>query len=233
MSTSFASMSACLFALVLAGCPVDKAPVDTGTCSPCDTDTGNGSDTDTGTDTDTGSGNGNAEFAVGDVLVNEFMANSHPVADETGEWIELVNLTDHDLDLIGLTLGDLDPTLPQAVTIETHVLLPAGGFVVLGNNDALAANGGVEVAWVWAAADFQLGNDGDEIVLTKGADTYDSVAYDETDWGMVKGVSVQRDARRQDVGSSSDASAWCAGTTTFGTDAQLGTPNALNDSCVR
>lgn len=196
--------------------------------SDADTDADTDSDTDADTDADA-----DPDFSVGELLVNEFLANSHPVADETGEWIEFINLSDRNLELKGLVIGDLDPTLPQSVEITGSVVVPAKGFVVIGNSTDSAVNGGVSVAWAWDAAAFQLGNDGDEIVIGKGSNTYDSVAYEETAWGMVKGVSVQRDARRLDVGSSSDASAWCAGTSTFGSDAQVGTPNTTNDSCVR
>ncbi len=212
----------------------DMAELDSGdTDTDTDTDADTDADTDTDTDTDTGSAGGDPNFVVGEMLINEFLANSHPVADEVGEWIEILNLTDRDLDLQGLVLGDLDANQPQAVTIDAPVLLPAHGFVVVGNSAAQDQNGGVDVAWAWAAAEFQLGNDGDEIVLSRDGDTYDSVAYEEAAWGMVKGVSVQRDSATLDLSTSNDPAAWCAGTSTFGADLQVGTPNLANDACVR
>lgn len=210
---------------------------DSDTDTDTDTDTSGDTSTDTGDDTGTDTGSedtaavGDTNYGPGDVYVNEFMANSHPIEDAVGEWLELVNTSGKDLDLKGLLLSDLDGTSPQSVTIDQHVLLPSGGYVVLGNNDDKATNGGVTVAWEWDAVAFQLGNDGDEIVLTANANTIDSVAYEETAWAMVKGVSAQRDADRLDAASSTDPASWCAGTSTFGADNQVGTPGAANDDC--
>lgn len=203
---------------------------DTDTDTAVDTDTG-GTDTGSDTGTDTGGGSGDTSFAVGEVWVSEFLANSHPIDDGVGEWIELRSLAGRDLDLKGLSIGDLDPTSPQSVTIDKSVILPALGYVVIGNSTDKTKNGGVDVAWAWDATAFQLGNDGDEIVLSKGATTFDSVAYEETAWAMVKGVSVQRDEDHYTASASSDPAFWCAGTSTFGPDAQVGTPGAANDDC--
>ncbi len=198
-------------------------------------DSGADSGHDSAEDTDSGGDDtaavGDTHYAAGDVFINEFMANSHPIEDTYGEWVELVNLTGRDLDLKGMTLGDLDGTAPQLVTIEVHLKLAAHGFVVLGNSADSDANGGVDVAWAWDAAVFQLGNDGDEIVLTAASGIIDSVSYEEAAWGMVKGSAEQRDADHLDPAGSQDASQWCAGTSTFGAEAQVGTPGSANDDC--
>jgi hypothetical protein len=112
----------------------------------------------------------------GDVVVNEILQNPAAVSDTLGEWIELFNATDRAIDLNGWILRD-DGTDSHRIQHGGPLLLPPGGFLVLGRNADPAANGGVPVAYPYAG--FLLANTADEVVLLDGAGTeIDRVAYD-------------------------------------------------------
>ena len=82
----------------------------------------------------------------GDVVINEIMQNPSAVFDSDGEWFELINTTNNPIDIDGWTIEDND--------IDSHVIdnggpliIPANGFLVLGNNSDSATNGGVTLSY--------------------------------------------------------------------------------------
>ncbi|MBM4391164.1 MAG: lamin tail domain-containing protein [Deltaproteobacteria bacterium] len=197
-----------------------------------DTDTGP-ADTgeDTGHDTDTDTGQSSGAISVGDLFINEVMNNPNPVADEQGEWFELINTSGRDLDLDGLTISDEDATSPQSFTVSGRLLVPAGGFVILANNGDSSSNGGVTVDYAFDGTSFQLGNDSDEIVLSIDGVAIARLAYTE-DWaGNAKGYSMTLDADKLTPGDADQETSWCNATSSFGSDGQFGTPGAANDDC--
>ncbi len=131
--------------------PPTRPPPDTG--APDDTGGDGGDDGGDGGDGDPGS-SGDVP-RVGDLLITEFLADASAVSDAAGEWVELTSLADADLDLSGFALVDSGRNyfeFPSGTTI------PAGGTLVVGRNDDLAANGGLNVD-VMAASGFILNND--------------------------------------------------------------------------
>ncbi|MCP4806655.1 MAG: lamin tail domain-containing protein [Proteobacteria bacterium] len=89
---------------------------------------------------------------AGDVIVTEFLANPAAVADPVGEWVELKNITDHDVDLSGSTLADGGRNL---FTFPDGVVVAAGSYLVLARSDDSDANGGIEGA-IALGEDFTL-----------------------------------------------------------------------------
>jgi hypothetical protein len=93
--------------------------------------------------------------AYGEVIVTEFMADPAEVDDTLGEWVELRNLTDADIDLGGWTLSDAGKNsfeFPDGTTIS------ADGTLVVGRNADPALNGGIGVDVAVEDA-FTLNND--------------------------------------------------------------------------
>lgn len=96
-----------------------------------------------------------ADPTRGAVIVTEFMADPSASADELGEWVELTNISDADVDLSGYTLLD-DGRNSFGVPDGTTIL--AGESLVFGRSADSATNGGVEVD-VELGDDFGLNND--------------------------------------------------------------------------
>ncbi len=113
---------------------------------------------------------------AGTIIVNEIMQNPAAVSDTAGEWFELYNTTGGAIDIDGWTISD-DGSNLHTISNGGPLEVPAGGYLVLGNNGDFATNGGVSVDYVYSS--FSLGNTADEIVLTDtGAVEIDRVNYD-------------------------------------------------------
>ncbi|NOY91158.1 MAG: hypothetical protein GXP55_08095 [Deltaproteobacteria bacterium] len=121
---------------------------------------------------------------VGDVRINEFLADPGPTADVNGdgtvsssqdEFIELRNITNVGLDISGFTLSD---------TVRVRHTFPAG--TVLGTGDVIVVFGGGTPTGLFGGSALQtastgtlgLNNGGDTITLADGTGTMiDSVVY--------------------------------------------------------
>ncbi|RMG10313.1 MAG: hypothetical protein D6729_19665, partial [Deltaproteobacteria bacterium] len=170
----------------------------------------------------------------GDVLVSEFMANPIGVPDADGEWVELTNVTGYDIDLGGFVLADADPMNPDTYTITGPLTIPAGGTVVLGRNADSAVNDGVPVDQAYGTA-FALANSADEILLSWQGTEIDRVEYDTAaGWTIDPGVANSVDPNLLRPGDPTvNDSGWCQAVTPYGTQGNLGTPNAANDVSCR
>jgi predicted extracellular nuclease len=163
----------------------------------------------------------------GDVVINEIMQNPNAVFDSAGEWFELYNATGADIDIEGWTISDNDID-SHTINSGAPLIIPAGGYLVLGNNDESATNGGVIVDYNYGGSWF-LSNGADEIVLTDDAATeIDRVEYDGgPNFPDPTGASMAL----ADPGLDNNVGAnWCEASTPYGAG-DLGTPGAAND-CV-
>jgi hypothetical protein len=161
----------------------------------------------------------------GDVIINEIMQNPAAVSDSAGEWFELYNPTTNEIDIEGWTIRDDD--------IDNHVIanggplvIPAGGYLVLGNNTDQATNGGAPVAYSYGSSWF-LSNSGDEVIILDNALTeIDRVEYDGgPSFPDPNGASM---ALRDPALDNNAGGNWCTSITSFG-DGDFGTPGGLND----
>jgi predicted extracellular nuclease len=164
------------------------------------------------------------QAAPGDIVINEIMQNPSAVFDSAGEWFELYNPTSTAVDIEGWTVADND--FDSFVIVNgAPLLVPAGGYLVLGNNADAGTNGGVAVDYQYAS--MFLSNSGDELVLLDGSLTeIDRVEWDNgATFPDPSGASMSlRDATSDNnVGGN-----WCTAVTPFGAG-DLGTPGAAND----
>jgi hypothetical protein len=165
------------------------------------------------------------DLEPGDLVVTEFIKDPLAVGDLNGEWIELKNLLDADVDLAGLEIADRER---DTYSVLGPLVIPAGGYVVLGRNADPAINGGVDLAEAYGSA-LILANGDDEIVLTRpdGVELFD-LAYDDGDlWPDDAGLSIQL----QPDGDPANPADWCHAVTPYG-DGDLGTPGAPNTACL-
>lgn len=111
-----------------------------------------------------------------DIVINEIMQNPSAVSDSAGEYFELFNAGDVDVDINGWTVADNDND-SHVIDNGGPLVIPAGGYLVLGNNAQSATNGGVNVAYQYAG--LTLANGADELILfDAGGGEVDRVEWD-------------------------------------------------------
>ncbi len=160
-----------------------------------------------------------------DVVINEIMQNPSAVEDSDGEWFELYNPTASDVDVNGWTIHDNDY---DSHTIDNSgpLVIPAGGYLVLGNNSDASTNGGVSVDYVFPS-NWYLSNSSDEVILLDDAfNEIDRVEYDDgATFPDPNGASIMLIDPTLDNNIGTN---WCEASTPFG-DGDLGTPGMAND----
>jgi hypothetical protein len=165
----------------------------------------------------------------GDVVIVEIMIAPAAVAGTAGEWCELLNTTDADIDIAGWVLHDIDQA-PQWHVIggKGPVVIPAGGRLVLGGLADPTANGGVPVDYQWAT--FGLPDVAGELVLEVKGEQIDVVAYSSPAWPISPGYSLSLDPAHQTSIANDDPLVWCAGAAAYNS-MDHGTPGKANPSC--
>ena len=170
--------------------------------------------------------------AVGDLVINEVMADPNAVDDSQGEWFEIFNRSDEAIDINGWTISDSGGETHTIAAAGGSLEIPSEGFVVLGNNATVETNGGASVDYGYSASDFTL-DSADEIILTDtGSTEYDRVEYDG---GLTfpdpSGASLNLTPGLATATDNDEGTSWCTATEPFG-DGDLGTPGAANSHCT-
>lgn len=126
----------------------------------------------------------------GDIIITEIMQNPNDVSDSDGEWFEIFNTTLADIDINGWVISD-DGSDSHTIDNGGTLLVPAGGWLVLGRISTIGTNGGVPVNYAYGT-DITLSNSDDEIILqTSGSVEIDRVEYDGgTLWPDPTGISM-------------------------------------------
>jgi predicted extracellular nuclease len=157
------------------------------------------------------------------LVINEILQNPSAVSDEDGEWFEIYNPTDMEIDIDSWTIQDNGEDL-HVINNDSPLLIPAGGYLVLGNNPDPSTNGGVTIDYAYS--DFFLGDEVDAVVLLDDSlNEIDRVEYDDgVTFPDPDGASMSLKAPDLDnlVGAN-----WCEATTPYG-DGDLGTPGRSN-----
>ena len=109
------------------------------------------------------------------IVINEIMQNPSAVGDSEGEWFEIYNNSNNEINLSGFIIKDNDI---DSHLITDSVSVGAYSFAVLGRNNDMSLNGGVQLDYQYEG--INLANGEDEIVLIDPYRfTIDSVAYDD------------------------------------------------------
>jgi hypothetical protein len=88
---------------------------------------------------------GSGECELGEVRINEFMANPSG-SDDGSEWIELYNSDSVALDLSGWTLEYGTQSFSSSVDLPEGLIIEAGGFLLLGDEDVSDSDGVISVS---------------------------------------------------------------------------------------
>ncbi len=166
-----------------------------------------------------------AAVQPGDVVVTEIMKDTVAVADPHGEWFEVLNRTGSDIDLDGWEIHDY---LGDSHVIDDELIVPAGGFAVLGRNGEFGSNGGVDVDYEYV--NFILTDGHDEIVLHYDGVDVDEVIYDSLTFPDTPGHSLNLDPLRIHPTLNDDPGSWCTASSPYG-QGDHGTPGGINPSC--
>ncbi|GLB50341.1 lamin tail domain-containing protein [Neptunitalea lumnitzerae] len=113
----------------------------------------------------------------GDLIITEIMQNPNIVSDDNGEYFEVYNTTGAAIDMLGLVIGSNNAS--EEFTVDTSVIVPAGGYVIFGKSADTAINGGVEVDYEYHSS-FYLGNGADQVTIScpGSGNVIDEVVYD-------------------------------------------------------
>ncbi len=110
-----------------------------------------------------------------ELVINEVMQDPSAVSDDNGEWFEIVNIGSTEVNLNDWTIKDNDN---DSHLISGSVIVPIGGFLVLGKNCDSLSNGGVSIDYEYSG--IILANGDDELILiSPDGDTVDYVAWDD------------------------------------------------------
>ena len=164
--------------------------------------------------------------SVGDIVISEIHHDPLNSLYYKGEWFEIYNASASDINLNGMIVTD---GASESFTVDSNVILSAGGYVVFAARSSSAENGGIsDVDYTYNRNGFKL-DFVDTITLKYSTTTFDSVSYSiNDDFPYTAGASLTLgtlDATSNDSGVN-----WCSATTSFGSG-DLGTPGSANDSC--
>jgi hypothetical protein len=162
-----------------------------------------------------------SDLGPGDLLVTEIMADPGAVADNVGEWFEVVNATSDDMNLDGIVLSD---GVNDHVVSEVVYLAP-GGRAVFGASTNKGSNGGVAVDHAWSG--LTLANDWGEVyVMDPSGTIIDGVGWDDgATFPHAQGVSMVLSGLFQDASDNDIGAHWCDSSDPYGAG-DLGSPGA-------
>ena len=166
-------------------------------------------------------------ITAGDAFFTELLVNPRAVDDSVGEYIEVLNNSGRALNLKGFTLSS---TKGGSFTLDADLILPIGGYAVLGASSDTTTNGGAAVDWSWAGSGFTLADGGDTLTLTGGSVTVFTLAY-TTSWPISAGAAANLDDTFLTLTDAADVTRWCAASSSL-SGGDKGSPGALNDNCT-
>jgi Lamin Tail Domain len=160
----------------------------------------------------------------GDVIVTEFMANPSLVADNLGEWFEILNVSNTTIDINKWKIKD-NGTNNHTINNAGPLLIAPGTTLVLAINSNSNTNGGLTVNYTYSG--FTLANTTDEIILTDSLGTViDQIAYSNP----ANGKSWNLDPAHYNATDNDNFTYWCPATLIYGLG-DFGTPGFANTSC--
>jgi len=161
-------------------------------------------------------------FGVGDVEVSEAMPLPEATVASTGQWIELRNNQSMAIDFEGLVIDSLAST-DGGYVIPADTVVPAGGYLVLGQSTDTTDTGGAPVSQVLTDVGPLAIPDNVRVSLMNTQ--LSSLSWD----AGTPATSIQP---KESVLLATGVSLNCTRTRTFGAAGALGTPGAANETCA-
>ena len=165
-------------------------------------------------------------MTAGELVITEIMKDpTGALVDASAEWFEVYNASTHLITMCGWTISDAG-TDTHTMTSDVEVL--PGAYALFMRSSNRASNGGLTADYTYGS-DIQMGNSGDEIILTNDGVVIDRVDY-TTSFPSVAGYSLTLKSSAFDSVSNNTASNWCKATSSYYAG-NYGTPGAANDAC--
>ena len=171
------------------------------------------------------------------LVINELLANpGGTITDASGEWFEIYNAGSRNVNLQNFVIADSAASgrRPYHV-IASSLLVPAGGYVTLGNTTNTTNNGGVTIDYAYGAA-LAFANSLDALKIARVFGT-DTLTIDRTQYASAA-ISAQNGISRELTNpaldnSNMDGSNWADAlvTAVYGPGGR-GTPKAQNSTFV-
>ena len=161
-------------------------------------------------------------FGPGDVSVSEAMPFPEASVATLGQWVELQNNADVAVDFDGLLVDSTGSTVDGGYVIPSGTIVPAGGFLVLGQSTNTSDTSGATVNQI--ATDLPLGAS-DRVRVQLQGTVLGTLSWD----GGVAGTSIMGGSG---VLVASGQTFACTRMTTFGPAGAYGTPGTKNESCA-
>ena len=156
------------------------------------------------------------------IVINEIMSDPSAVTDANGEYFELYNPTNQDVDINGWTIKDNASNI-HVINHAAPLLIKSLNFTVLCRNSNSAQNGNFVCDYQYSS--FTLDNVDDEVILlNEGSYGVDAVAYNVIDFPSTPGKSMELGNTASD---NSLGSNWREATAPFGLG-DKGTPRSQN-----
>jgi hypothetical protein len=165
---------------------------------------------------------------VGELVLTEILSNSPGTEDHAKEWIEILNTTSTQVDLLGVEVlyGASCQTATQ-ITGGGCITVPAGGYLVLAGNVDPGLNGGVIAAASFGGSG--LIND-DGCVALRVKET--GIVIDQATYGQsTDGHAFSLDPAKLDAALNDDPASWCVAGVPYGSASGFGTPGLENPAC--
>lgn len=160
-------------------------------------------------------------FGPGDVSITEAMPFPEASVTSLGQWLELKNNADVAVDFDGLRVESTGSSVDGGYVIPSGTVVPAGGFLVLGQSLNLTDTGGAPVTQV--VSDLPLGP-ADRLRVKLETTVLGSLTWDA---GTPGTSIVAPDSLLVATGQTFA----CNRMRTFGPAGALGTPGATNETC--
>ncbi len=162
--------------------------------------------------------------AAGELILTELLVD--PAGqDNPHEWIEVHNLNACDVDLDGLvvTAGT------SSITVSGTVIVPTGGYAVLGESNSPAD-------YFYGNLALPLYNEGLTVSLGFGSTLFDSITYDDLTtssaaWPHLQSYAMALDDGALDATANDDPASWCDAWGTSYDGQNTGSPGAPNPDC--
>ncbi len=159
--------------------------------------------------------------AAGDLVVTEIMPNPDG-GDEGKEWFEV--LVTRDVDLAGLELGTVFPTVSERLAGPDCRRATAGSVLVFAGNDGSVPDGGLPR--VDHRFRLTLVNADRGLFLASAGALVDAITYTTVTSGVARSLT----ASAQTATGNDELGSWCDATTSYGAGG-FGTPGVANPEC--
>lgn len=164
---------------------------------------------------------------LGEIVITEVLPNPDFVADDFGEWFELVSLADADFHLNGLTIGkSIEDAAEDTIAWPECITLSPGQYAIVAKSADPLVNGELPPEPIVWETDISLTNTDGSLWVGVAEEILDAVS-----WGSSgTGEATQLDPDFFDPTANDDLGNWCDATEPFNAG-DFGTPGAPNSEC--